>query len=140
MTENAAVLPDRPEPKGRYPHYRRAGDFIFVSGTTSRRPDNTYVGAIENKSGQVELDIKEQTRATIESIGSILNAAEATLEDVVQISTVLIDMKDFEGYNEVYGEFFDESGPARTTVGINQLHHPHLLIEITATAYKPQPN
>ena len=46
-------------------------------------------------------------------------------------------MKDFEGYNEVYGEFFDESGPARTTVGINQLHHPHLLIEITATAYKP---
>ena len=140
MTENAAVLPDRPEPKGRYPHYRRAGDFIFVSGTTSRRPDNTYVGAIENESGQVELDIKAQTRATIESIGSILNAAEATLEDVVQISTVLIDMKDFEGYNEVYGEFFDESGPARTTVGINQLHPPHLLIEIPATAYKPQPN
>ncbi len=136
MTENAAVLPDRPEPKGRYPHHRRAGDFIFVSGTTSRRPDNTYVGATEDESGKVTLDIKEQTRATIESIGSILEAAEATLEDVVQISTFLVNMEDFEGYNQMYGEFFDESGPARTTVGINQLHHPHLLIEITATAYQ----
>ena len=136
MTENAAVLPDRPEPKGRYPHYRRAGDFIFVSGTTSRRPDNTYVGATEDESGKVTLDIKEQTRATIESIGSILEAAEATLDDVVQISTFLVNMEDFEGYNQMYGEFFDESGPARTTVGINQLHHPHLLIEITATAYQ----
>ena len=136
MTEDAVVLPDRPKPKGRYPHYRRAGDFIFVSGTTSRRPDDTYIGVIESQTGEVELDIKEQTRATIKSIATILEAAGGTLKDVVAISTFLTNMDDFEGYNQAYGEFFDESGPARTTVGISQLHHPHLLIEITATAYQ----
>ena len=136
MNEDAVVLPDRPKPKGRYPHYRRAGDFIFVSGTTSRRPDDTYVGVIESQTGEVELDIKEQTRATIKSIATILEAAGGTLKDVVAISTFLTNMDDFEGYNQAYGEFFDESGPARTTVGISQLHHPPLLIEITAPAYQ----
>ena len=136
MLENAAVIPGKPEPKGKYPHYRRAGDFIFVSGTTSRRPDNTYVGATEDSSGNVVLDIKSQTQATIENIASILEAAGATLKEVVEISTFLVNIEDFEGYNETYGEFFDESGPARTTVAVHQLHHPHLLIEMTATAYQ----
>jgi 2-aminomuconate deaminase len=59
------------------------------------------------------------------------------LQDVVEVSTFLVDMNDFAGYNEVYGEFFQSDGPARTTVAVHQLPHPHLLIEIRAVAYKP---
>jgi 2-aminomuconate deaminase len=49
-----------------------------------------------------------------------------------------VNMNDFAGYNEVYGEFFEYDGPARTTVAVHQLPHPHLLIEMRATAYKPR--
>ncbi|MGE8642741.1 MAG: RidA family protein, partial [Achromobacter sp.] len=63
--------------------------------------------------------------------------AGATLADVVEISTFLVNMNDFGGYNQVYGEFFDADGPARTTVAVHQLPHPQLLIEIKAVAYKP---
>ncbi len=62
---------------------------------------------------------------------------DANLQDVVEISTYLVNMNDFGGYNEVYGEFFSHEGPARTTVAVHQLPHPHLLIEIRAVAYKP---
>ena len=80
-----------------------------------------------------------QTRAVIENIRDILASAGATLNDVVEVCTYLVNMNDFGGYNEVYGEFFDFDGPARTTVAVHQLPHPHLLIEIRATAYKPVP-
>ena len=73
----------------------------------------------------------------IENVRDILQSAGARLQDVVEISTYLVNMNDFAGYNEVYGEFFGYDGPARTTVAVHQLPHPHLLIEIRATAYKP---
>ncbi|MNT74279.1 2-aminomuconate deaminase [compost metagenome] len=87
--------------------------------------------------GTPTLDIRVQTRAVIENIGDILATAGATLADVVEISTFLVNMNDFGGYNQVYGEFFDADGPARTTVAVHQLPHPQLLIEIKAVAYKP---
>ena len=62
----------------------------------------------------------------------------ADLGDVVEITSYLVNMNDFAGYNEVYGEYFSEDGPARTTVAVHQLPHPHLLIEIRAVAYKPE--
>ena len=74
----------------------------------------------------------------IQNIGEILSSAGAGLKDLVEISTYLVNMNDFAGYNEVYGEFFGYDGPARTTVAVHQLPHPHLLIEIKAMAYKPQ--
>ena len=77
-------------------------------------------------------------RAVIENIRDILATAGATLADVVEISTFLVNMNDFGGYNQVYGEYFDSDGPARTTVAVHQLPHPQLLIEIKAVAYKPQ--
>jgi 2-aminomuconate deaminase len=61
----------------------------------------------------------------------------AKLSDVVEISSYLVNMNDFAGYNEVYNEYFNENGPARTTVAVHQLPHPHLLIEMKAIAYKP---
>ena len=68
----------------------------------------------------------------------ILRAQGADLNDVVEVTSYLVSMNDFAGYNEVYGEYFGYDGPARTTVAVHQLPHPHLLIEIRAVAYKPE--
>jgi 2-aminomuconate deaminase len=134
---NSRVIEGKATPRGRYPHLKRAGNFIFVSGTSARRADNTIAGAEVDPLGTTRLDIREQTRAVIENIRDILQSDGARLEDVVEISTFLVNMNDFAGYNEVYGEFFGYDGPARTTVAVHQLPHPHLLIEIKAIAYKP---
>lgn len=137
MTTQAQVIEGKATPRGKYPHIKRAGDLLFVSGTSSRRADNSFAGVEVDAMGTTRLDIRAQTRAVIENIRDILATAGASLSDVVEISTFLVDMNDFGGYNEVYGEFFDYTGPARTTVGVHQLPHPHLRIEIKAIAYKP---
>jgi len=137
MNNDCSVLTNKARPRGKYPHFRRAGDFIFVSGVSSRRADNTIAGAEVDALGTAQFDIRAQTRAVIENVGDILRAAGASLADVVEVSTFLVDMGDFAGYNEVYGEFFDVDGPARTTVAVHQLPHPHLRIEIRAVAYRP---
>ncbi len=132
------VLENKAQPLGNYPHVRRVGDFIYVSGTSSRRKDNTHVGATQEENGEWTLDIRLQTRAVIENIGELLKGAGADLSAVIDMSTFLVDMKDFKGYNEVYGEFFNHAtGPTRTTVAVHQLPHPNLLIEMKAIAYKP---
>lgn len=132
------VLAGQATPRGRYPHLKRAGDFVYVSGTSARRQDNTIAGAAVDAMGTTALDIRVQTRAVIETIREMLAAAGAQLPDLVQVTAYLVNMNDFGGYNEVYGEFFDSSGPARTTVAVHQLPHPHILIEIQAVAYVPQ--
>ncbi len=131
------VIKGKAQPLGNYPHVKRVGDFIYVSGTSSRRADNSHIGAEKNESGEWQLDIKLQTKAVIENIGSLLQSMDADLTNVIDITTFLMDMKDFKGYNEVYGTFFDHTGPTRTTVAVHQLPHPNLLIEIKAVAYKP---
>jgi 2-aminomuconate deaminase len=133
----ATVIPGKPKPRGAYPHIKRAGDFLFISGTSSRRQDNSFAGADVDEMGTAKLDIKEQTRAVIENIQSILKSVEADLADLVELTTYLVNINDFGGYNEIYAEFFDFSGPSRTTVAVHQLPHPLLLIEIKAVAYKP---
>ena len=135
---SATVVAGKATPRGKYPHIKRAGDFLYVSGTSSRLPDNRIAGAEVDAMGTATLDIRVQTRAVIENIRDILATADATLADVVEISTFLVNMNDFGGYNQVYGEYFDSNGPARTTVAVHQLPHPQLLIEIKAVAYKPQ--
>ena len=126
-------------PRGAYPAVRRAGDFLFVSGTSSRRPDNTIAGATQKDAmGTTVLDVAEQTRAVLQNIDRILAGAGAGLKDVVELTTYLVDMNDFAGYNAVYAEFFDAAtGPARTTVAVHQLPHPQLRIEIKVVAHKP---
>lgn len=123
------------KPRGRFPHVKLANGFVYLSGTSSRRPDNTVEGAeVVDEMGTVALDIKAQTRAVIENIRTILGTVGLGLEDLVQITTYLVSMNDFGGYNEVYGSYFDENGPTRTTVAVHQLPHPHLLIEMQAVA------
>ncbi len=124
---------------GSYPHAKIVNGFIYLSGTSSRREDNTHEGVEELPDGTVKKDIELQTRAVIRNIEKILGRAGATLHDVVDITTFLVSMEDFAGYNEVYGEFFDaETGPTRTTVAVQALPHPNLLIEIKAVAKVPE--
>ena len=137
QTQNK-VIEGKARPLGNYPHVKRVGDFIYVSGTSSRRSDNTHVGATQDENGNWELDIRLQTKAVIENIGELLKSVGADLSNVIDITTFLVDMKDFKGYNEVYGTFFNhETGPTRTTIAVHQLPHPNLLIEIKAIAYQP---
>jgi 2-aminomuconate deaminase len=132
------VVEGKATPRGKYPHVKRAGDFLFVSGTSARRADNTIAGAEVDPLGATRLNIREQTRSVIENVRDILQSAGADLQDVVELSTYLVNMNDFADYNEVYAEFFGYDGPARITVAVHQLPHPHLLIEIKAMAYKPR--
>ena len=136
-TVDSQVIEGKAKPRGRFPHYKRAGDFIFVSGTSSRKPDNSFIGVEVDEMGATDLDIRAQTKAVIDNIADILHEAGAGLEDLVEMTTFLVNMNDFKGYNETYAQYFTESGPTRTTVAVHQLPHPHLLIEIKAVAYKP---
>jgi 2-aminomuconate deaminase len=137
MVMESKVVPGKAQPRGKFPHVKRAGDYLFVSGTSSRRADNTIAGAEADAAGATQLDIRAQTRVVIHNISDILASFGAKLSDVVEISSYLVNMNDFAGYNEVYNEYFNENGPARTTVAVHQLPHPHLLIEMKAIAYKP---
>ena len=134
---NSKVIKNKAQPLGNYPHIKRVGDFIYVSGTSSRKADNTHIGAELDKNGNWHLDIKLQTEAVIKNIEALIKNMEASLSDVIDITTFLVDMKVFNEYNEVYGRFFDSKGPTRTTVAVHQLPHPNLLIEIKAIIYKP---
>ncbi|MFD3508731.1 RidA family protein [Nocardia sp. NPDC058666] len=132
------IVPGAAPPRGRFPHLRRAGDLVFVSGTSSRRPDGSFVGASVDPMGVTDLDIRAQTRAVLDNIASLLGAVGGSLDNLVSVTTYLVSMNDFGGYNDVYAEYFDETGPSRTTVAVHQLPHPHLLIEISAVAHLPQ--
>ena len=137
MATESHLVAGKAKPRGRFPHAKRAGDFIYVSGTSSRRPDDTFVG-VDMVDGEKVLDIRLQTAAVIENIRDILTAAGADLGDLVQITAFLVDMADFGAYNEIYAEYFTEEGPTRTTVAVRELPHPDLLIEMQAVAYKPE--
>jgi 2-aminomuconate deaminase len=126
-------------PRGAYPHVKRVGDFIFVSGTSSRLPDNSFAGVHQiDEMGTMQLDIREQTKAVLDTIKDYLATEGAGMEDVVDVTSFLVNMNDFAGYNEVYASYFNkETGPTRTTVAVHQLPHPNLVVEIKVMAYKP---
>lgn len=127
-------------PRGAYPHVKVVGDFIFVSGTSSRRPDNSIAGVeIIDEMGTKRLCAETQTREVLKNIDANLKKVGASLKDVVDVSSFLVNMNDFAGYNKAYAEFFDKAtGPTRTTVAVHQLPHPDLVVEIKVTAYKKQ--
>jgi 2-aminomuconate deaminase len=135
MVDN--VVKNLASPRGNYPHFKQAGDFVYVSGISSRRQDQTFDGASVDSAGAVKLDVRAQTRAVLDNIRTILASAGLALQDLVQVTSYLVDMNDFQGYNEVYGEFFSQHGPTRTTVAVHQLPHPHILIEMSGVAFKP---
>ncbi len=129
-----------PEPVGPYPHARRVGDFIFVSGMGPRRPGTQDIPGVNlDAVGRVlSYDIEAQTRSTIHNISVVLEDMGCSLKDVVDITVFLTDMKeDFKTFNRIYGEFFKDIGPTRTTVEVNALPTP-IAVELKVVAFKPK--
>ena len=138
MTMTSKVVAGKAVPLGSFPHVKRAGDYIYLSGISSRCADNSFAGVSIDERGAIQLDIRAQTRAVIQNVLDILQSAAADILDLVDVTAFLVNMDDFGAYNTVYSEFFDAGGPTRTTVAVHQLPHPHLLIEMKAIAYKPE--
>lgn len=117
-----------PRPVGPYPHARRVGDLLFVSGMGPRQAGTDAIpgGPVKDTFGRpLHYDVAAHTRATIENVKRVLEAAGARLEQVVDVTAFLIDMpRDFEAFNRVYGEFFATIGPTRTTVEVRSLPTP----------------
>jgi len=127
-----------PRPVGAYPHARRVGDLIFVSGMGPRHPQTDAIpgGPIRDSSGSPrDYDVAAQTHATIDNIARVLEASGASLDDVVDCTCFLIDMeRDFSAFNKAYGERFAAIGPTRTTVAIRALPTP-IAVELKVIAH-----
>lgn len=125
--------------RANYPLVRRAGDFLFVSAVAAKQPDGSIAGADADALGTMTLDIRAQTRATLDNVRRSLESAGADLGDLVELTGYLVNMADFGGYNEVYNSYFaGADGPARTTIAVHQLPHPHYLVEVNGVAWKPE--
>jgi len=136
MTTDQTVN-NQARPLGKYPYVKRAGDYLFLSGMSARLADGSVAGTDVGPDGRRQHDIQLQTRIVIEKIRDTLQGAGADLSACVAITSYLVDMQDFDGYNAVYGQYFDYQGPARTTVAVHQLPHPDMVVELTAIAYHP---
>ena len=131
-----ADLDEVPAPVGAYPHARRVGDLLYLSGVGPRQPrtDEIPGGPIRDESGPLEYDIEAQTRAVIENVKRILEASGSSLDKVLDVTAFLVDMdRDFAGYNKVYAEFFTDIGATRTTVAIRALPTP-IAVELKVIA------
>lgn len=127
-----------PVPVGPYPHARRVGDFIFVSGMGPRTPEGKHIPGVNlDAMGRVQShDIVLQTHSVIQNIKNVLEDMGSGLEDVVDVSVFLTNMKeDFKSFNKVYGEYFAKIGPTRTTVEVQSLPTP-INVELKVVAYK----
>lgn len=117
-----------PTPVGAYPHARRFGELLFLSGVGPRQAGSNAIpgGPIHDAEGQaMDYDVRAQTRAVIENVRIVLEAAGSSLEKVLDVTVYLVDMdRDFAGYNEVYAEYFTSIQAARTTVAIRALPTP----------------
>ena len=126
-----------PSAVGAYPHLHRVGDLIFVSGIGPRKPVTNEIpgGPIKDENGNaLDYDIKAQTRSVIENIRIILEEYGSSLENVVDVYSMLVDMdRDFAGYNEVYAEYFSEILPSRTTCSVLALPTP-IAVELKVIA------
>jgi 2-aminomuconate deaminase len=136
---SGSITAGRARPLGNYPHAKRAGDLLFLSGTTARQPDGSIAGVTRTPDGQVKRDAAAQTRLVIQNISSTLESVGASLADCVDVLVFLTDMADFDAFNRVYGEFFDHSGPSRTTVCVRSLPHPDMVVEMKVVARATQP-
>ncbi|WP_058834737.1 RidA family protein [Luteimonas abyssi] len=137
MTE-AVQAGAAPRPVGRYPHARRVGDLLFLSGLGPRDPasDGVPGNVLDDHGRVVAHDIAAQTRAVFANVRTVLEASGARWEDLVDVTVYLTDMAgDFDGYNAVWAEAFpDPAGaPCRTTLGIDALPTP-IAIELKCVA------
>ena len=129
-----------PKPVGAYPHARRVGDFLFLSGVGPRSgKDNSIPGGpVRGEDGQpLDYDIEAQTRAVIANVKTILEDSGASMESLLDVQVFLIDMdRDFSGFNSVYRELMGAYGATRTTIAIRALPTP-IAVEFKVIARAP---
>jgi len=117
-----------PKPVGAYPHARKVGDLLYLSGVGPRQPKSNAIpgGPVKDIAGKkLDYNMKAQTIACIENVKTILEDSGSSIEDVVDITSFLIDMdRDFADYNKIYAEYFGEIQPTRTTLEISSLPTP----------------
>ena len=124
MNDGPFISANAPEPVGLYPHARRVGGLLFLSGVGPRRRGSKDIpGVTLNESGEiVSYDIEEQCRSVFRNVRSILDDAGSSWDNIVDVVVFLTDMrKDFAAYNRIYAEHFAENQPCRTTVEVNAL-------------------
>ena len=128
---------DAPEPVGLYPHSRRVGNLLFLSGVGPRKKGSKQIpGVTLDAEGKItSYNIEEQCHAVFQNVRHILEASGARWEDLVDVTVFLTNMKeDFATYNKLYAEYFKENQPCRTTVEVNALPTP-IAIELKCIAW-----
>ena len=140
MSDSIIHSNNAPEPVGEYPHARRVGQFLFLSGVGSRIPESNEIpgGPIYDSEGTpLPYDVAAQTEQVIQNIQAVLSSCNLTLEDVVDVTAFLVDMeRDFESYNKVYAQHFKNIQAARTTIAIRALPTP-IAVEFKVVAVFP---
>ncbi len=125
-----------PEPVGSYPHARRVGNLLFLSGVGPRKKGSKEIpGVTLNDKGEiVAYDIEIQCKSVFENVRIILEASGSSWEQLVDVTVFLTNMKDdFKTFNKIYAEYFKENQPCRTTVEVNALPTP-IAIELKCIA------
>lgn len=125
-----------PEPVGRYPHARRVGDLLFLSGVGPRERGSAAIPGVtlDAEGNVVDHDIEAQCHAVFRNVRTILEEAGSDWSKLVDVTVFLTNMKrDFAAYNRIYTEYFTENQPCRTTVEINSLPTP-IAIELKCIA------
>ena len=136
MKDGETMSSRAPEPVGAYPHFRRVGNLLFLSGVGPRiRGSKDIPGVIVDDRGEiVSYDIETQCRSVFQNVRYILEDAGSAWENIVDVTVFLTDMKrDFETYNRIYTEHFADNKPCRTTVEVNALPTP-IAIELKVIA------
>lgn len=125
-----------PAPVGPYPHARRHGNLLFLSGLGPRPPGGGNIpGVVMGADDEItDYDIAAQTHAVFDYVRRALEDAGAAWSDLLDITVFLTDIKrDFKTINRIYGDYFDTDGPCRTTVEVNRLPTP-IAIELKCIA------
>ncbi len=136
ISDHAVNTEQAPKPVGLYPHARRVGNLLFLSGVGPRKAGtNKIPGVVLDSQGNItSYDIEAQCHSVFQNIRSILEAANASWMDLVDVTVFLTNMDDdFDTYNRIYGQYFSDNQPCRTTVEINKLPTP-IAIELKCIA------
>ena len=136
MSVEKFISQNAPEPGGAYPHARKVGNLLFLSGVGPRKPGTDKIPGVElDEIGEIiKYDISEQCYSVFENVRIILEASGSSWDNLVDVTVFLTDMKnDFKTYNKIYTDYFKENQPCRTTVEITPLPTP-IAIELKCIA------
>ncbi|MDQ3635979.1 MAG: RidA family protein [Aridibacter sp.] len=136
MAENIINSEEAPEPVGLYPHARKVGNLLFLSGVGPREKGTKKIPGVElDDNGEIlSYDIETQCHSVFKNVRLIVESADSSWDKIVDVTVFLTNMKnDFKIYNKIYAEYFKDNQPCRTTVEISSLPTP-IAIELKVIA------